>query len=207
MGEMSKIQWTHHTLNPWIGCTKVAAECEKCYAADSYFTSVKRAQGVELWGPRGQRHMTKTLKEALKWNRKARDAGERHRVFCASLADVLEDRRDLDARRAELWDIIDECQDLDWLLLSKRPENFATRTPDRWRALGQTPLNVWAGTSAGTQKTADDFIPKLLEAAPWAVVRFVSCEPMLEPVDLRSYMPQECRACDLGYDEIGRAHV
>jgi protein gp37 len=103
--------------------------------------------------------------------------GERHRVFCNSLADVFEDRPDLSAPRHRLWRLIlDTRHSLDWLLLTKRPENF-----------NMIPLSladsVWLGVSVEDQATADERIPLLLKTP--AAVRFVSCEPLISPVDQR----------------------
>lgn len=194
MGEETKIQWCDHTLNVWIGCTKVAAECENCYASVNTFTRFQRSKGRELWGPRGARHIVAdaTVNKVYAWNKAAIAAGDRRRVFCSSLSDVLEDRRDLDAPRARLWRMVEECQGLDFLLLTKRPANFATLTPESWRT-GAWPANAWAGTSAGCRKTAADAVPKLLAAAVPAPVRFVSYEPALEAVDFAPWLSGQTR--------------
>ena len=116
------------------------------------------------------------------------------RVFCASLADVFEDWkeettvlkgapdfRDLDEARRALFCVIDETPNLDWLLLTKRPENVMRMVPDWWR--NAFPNNVWMGTSVENQEMAYKRIPELLQIP--AKVRFLSCEPLLGPVDLR----------------------
>jgi protein gp37 len=70
----------------------------------------------------------------IKWNREAKQLGLRARVFCASMADVFEARSDLNASRERLWKLIEETPQLDWLLLTKRPErikvgfNFSPQT-------------------------------------------------------------------------------
>ncbi len=90
MGENTKIQWTDYTFNPWRGCTKVHAGCTHCYAE----REAKRfPQNRGIWGPNGTRVKASEAmwKEPLKWNRDAERAGERKRVFCASLADVFEE--------------------------------------------------------------------------------------------------------------------
>lgn len=90
MAETTKIQWTDHTFNPWRGCTKVHAGCAHCYAE----RESKRNPGVlGVWGDMGTRVVAaeKTWGDPLKWNKAAEAAGERRRVFCASLADVFED--------------------------------------------------------------------------------------------------------------------
>lgn len=89
MGADTKIEWTDHTFNPWVGCTKVAPGCANCYAERDFDKRRHFAQ----WGPNGTRVVTSESNWAkpLKWNREAEAAGVRSRVFCASLADVFED--------------------------------------------------------------------------------------------------------------------
>lgn len=189
MAENSKIEWTHHTFS------------------EAYW------------------------KQPLRWNREATAAGERRRVFCSSLADVFEDRPELIEPRQRLFRLIQDTPNLDWLLLSKRPENvlnlirLAIKTIDKavltgynspyetsskrkgnlrnlqlsnleasslaslreWLSNwldGQPPSNVWLGTSVENQEQADKRIPELLKIP--ATVRFLSCEPLLGPVSLRS---------------------
>lgn len=88
MAENSKIEWTDHTFNPWIGCSKVHTGCLHCYAE----ADMDRRRHFAQWGPHGTRVKTSdhNWKLPLKWNREAETIGERHRVFCASLADVFE---------------------------------------------------------------------------------------------------------------------
>jgi len=184
MGSNSKIEWTRHTFNAWVGCSKVSAGCTRCYAE-----SLAKRTGLAIWGDSGTRHVTSDAywQEPYKWATAASMFGERHRVFCNSLADVFEDRPDLSAPRHRLWRLIlDTRHSLDWLLLTKRPENF-----------NMIPLSladsVWLGVSVEDQATADERIPLLLKTP--AAVRFVSCEPLISPVDvsqyIRGYKPYE----------------
>jgi protein gp37 len=148
----------------------------------------------------------------------------RRRVFCASMADVFEDQPeasrahagtsgrvptgkgtdrevrfvDIDHVRVRLLRLIYDTPHLDWLLLTKRPENIV---PALKRAMlhiapcpypflqwvvnwieGTPPVNVWLGTSVEHQMAAEERIPRLLEAP--AVQYFLSCEPLLGPLDL-----------------------
>jgi len=180
MAEQSKIEWTDHTFNPWEGCQKVAPECDNCYAEarDVRFT------GGTHWGPKAPRRRTsaQNWNKPRRWNKQAADFhadhGRRQRVFCASLADVFDNAVDT-GWREDLWALIRECDQIDWLLLTKRPQNIAKMLPPDW---GDGWSHVWLGTSAGTQKTANQNIPHLL-ATP-AAVRFISAEPLLGPLDL-----------------------
>lgn len=174
MGKNSRIEWTHHTFNPWWGCVKVSPACTHCYAERD-----SKRFGFALWGPDSERRFfgDKHWNEPLKWNRTAGLEGDRHRVFCASMADVFEDRPELDPHRTRLWNLIEETSNLDWLLLTKRPENAPRMLP--WKTC---PTNVWFGVTMEDQ----EWLLHRLEAfkAVSARIKFVSIEPMLGPVDL-----------------------
>lgn len=180
MGAETKIQWTDHTFNPWIGCHKVSEACKHCYAEVETFPRVQRGRGLELWGADAGRHVTSEAnwRKPLAWDRDAAASGVRRRVFCASMADVFEDRDDLAPLRGRLWELIGRTKHLDWLLLTKRPEHVRASVP--WGR--QWPFNVWLGTTVENQKRAEERIPHLL--ATHARVKFLSCEPLLEKLDL-----------------------
>ena len=126
MGKDSRIEWTHHTFNPWWGCVKVSPAYKHCYAEGW----AKRV-GLDVWGARAPRRFFSDAhwREPLKWNRGAETAGERRRVFCASMADVFEARDDLNPWRERLWQLIEATPFLDWLLLTKRPEHVGNCVP------------------------------------------------------------------------------
>ena len=180
MAENSNIEWTHHTLNAWIGCTKVGPGCDNCYAEA---WDARGLQGQESrWGAHAKRTRTAPAnwRKPLAWDRAAANAGERHRVFCSSLADVFDNHASiLPEWRADLWALIRATQNLDWMLLTKRPGNIAKMLPPDW---GAGYPNVWLGCTVVNQAEADRDIPKLI-AVP-AAVRFLSMEPLLGPVDL-----------------------
>jgi len=94
------------------------------------------------------------------------------------MADVFEDNRLLEPERRKLWNLIEKTPLLDWLLLTKRPENMTKLAPwgKHW------PKNVWALATVENQDYAEQRIPHLLEVP--AVVRGLSVEPMLGPVNL-----------------------
>ena len=183
MAENSGIEWTHHTFNPWTGCTKVSPACDYCYAE----AWSKRSGHVE-WGPRGQRRRTKTWGNPIKWDRDAGIAGVRFRVFCASLADVFDNHRSIDPEwRADLWKMIEQTPNLDWLLLTKRPQNVVKFAPFRWYDEGW-PENVWIGTTVENQDEAYRRLDHLVGIP--AKVRFLSCEPLLGSITLRAWLPR-----------------
>ena len=199
MAKNSKIEWTDHTFNPWIGCTKVSDGCKHCYAE----TLMDKRYGRVQWGPQGTRVRTSAAnwRKPVQWNKQAAAEGRRYKVFCASLADVFEDRPELVEWRRELLDLIIRTPRLDWLILTKRPENV-NRMIEQATGFSEASMwfhaapHVWIGTSVENQETADKRIPHLLQIP--ARVRFLSMEPLLGPVDLNlgnwHTSPAECPA-------------
>lgn len=175
MTKYSPIEWTHDTFNPWQGCTKVGPECAHCYA-ETYDNRRLHTRETH-WGRDALRlfHDDNYWRKPEKLNREATRTGQRLRVFCASLADVFENRTDVIPHRERLWQLIEATPMLDWLLLTKRPQNIRAMIPPTW--LDQPRHNVWLGTSVGVRDrlhVIDD-----LRSVP-AVVRFLSIEPLLE---------------------------
>jgi protein gp37 len=176
----SKIEWTHHTFNPWWGCTKVSAGCAHCYAE-----TLSKRTGHRIWGDDAERRFfgDKHWAEPLKWNKSAEALGERHRVFCASMADVFEKRPELIEQRKRLGELIKATRWLDYLLLTKRPEN----APAMLREMGLDESdNYWVGTSCENQPTANERIPHLLKCP--AAVLFISAEPLLGALNIKPYL-------------------
>ena len=123
MAENSGIGWTTHTFNPWQGCNKVSQECKHCY-----IDALIRWQGKEPFnGP----IRTKDWSKPFRWNRKAAITGERPRIFTCSMSDFF--HPGADQWRDEAWEIIRNCPNLDWLILTKRPELIPDRLPSDWR--------------------------------------------------------------------------
>jgi protein gp37 len=205
MGEATAISWCDHTWNPWRGCERVSPGCDNCYAEEM---SHQNPRTLGEWGgPDTYRAMGAEayMKLPFKWAREARAAGVRRRVFCLSLGDWLEDRPDLDAQRLILLNTIHRTPELDWLLLTKRPENFgpllrramarvsggcdrfddAIGLGSAWLC-GQPPANVWVLTTVENQECADLRVPLILKIP--AVVRGLSVEPMLMEINLRPFI-------------------
>lgn len=179
MAKNSTIEWTHHTFNPWWGCTKVSAACDHCYAE-----VWARRTGNEVWGKDAPRRIFGDAhwRDPVRWNTEAEADGVRRRVFCASMADVFEQRTDLNAPRKRLWRVIEDTPWLDWLLLTKRPGPALRMVPwtDDW------PSNVWFGTTVEDAYWARKRIPHLLRSG--AAVRFISCEPLLGPLEISDHL-------------------
>jgi len=223
----SKIEWCDHTFNPWIGCTKISPGCENCYAEarDKRFTDGSH-WGPRA--PR-RRTSAANWMQPIKWNRDAVGISHAicpkcgwqgqyqdvcptpdcltfgsemekrpPRVFCASLSDWLDDKVPIEWF-ADLLSLIYFTPNLDWLLLTKRPENFMSRIFEAWNDAsmsapvysmskdwdrGTAPQNVWIGTTVEDQERADQRIPELLKIP--ARIRFLSCEPLLGPIEFGS---------------------
>jgi protein gp37 len=200
MGKSTNIAWCDHTFSPWWGCVKVSRGCEHCYMQ----TFLKRVGQERYFGPSKttQRRFfsDKHWLEPLKWDREAQVAGVRRRVFCASMADVFEDNPALVDERVRLFRLIESTPSLDWLLLTKRPENLCAMLPHSWTHFEPMP-NVWLGTSVEDQRAADERIPLLLQTP--AAVRFLSCEPLLGPIDLGDWVLPNFAADDWRYYQPG----
>jgi protein gp37 len=201
MATDTKISWATHTFNPWIGCTKVSPGCANCYAE----TLMDNRLGKVNWGKGNPRSRTKerNWNQVQKWQREAVATGVRPRVFCASLGDWLDPEVPVEWL-ADLLNLVRETPDIDWLMLTKRPELWQERIASALDSMrgskgmgyqppetqhfiiswlnGEPPFNVWIGTSVEDQKRADDRIPMLLKIP--AVIRFLSCEPLLGAVNL-----------------------
>jgi protein gp37 len=183
MVDTTAISWTNATFNPWIGCTKVSEACRNCYAErDNAF----RKWNGGTWGPSAPRKVTSEAnwRKPLQWNHQAILDGVRRRVFTASLADVFDAEAPEDAQ-VRLFDLIEACDALDWLVLTKRPENAVEFYRARYGD-GPIPPNIWQGVSVENQAAADLRIPLLLQIP--AKVRFLSMEPLLGPVDLGAWL-------------------
>ena len=178
------------TWNHWRGCTKVSDACLHCYAE----TLAGRNPAVlGGWGPGAPRVKASGPYEKFaphKWNRWARRLGVRFCVFALSLGDWL-DAEAPAAWLAELLRLIHDTPRLDWLLLTKRPENWnerlagvqhETQLAFDWFAMGRPPANVAIGITAENQGCLENRLPHLLAIpARW---HFLSCEPLLGPLDV-----------------------
>jgi protein gp37 len=169
MGKETEIQWTDHTFNPWMGCTKVSPGCKNCYA-EQWAKTQGKALGIE-WNrtPIAK----KNWDDPKKWDKKV--SGTRETVFCASLADVFDPNAPQEWR-SRLWDLVKETPNLAWLLLTKRPQNIEIFLPREIMELE----NVWLGCSVENQEVADQRLP-IMRSLPTSRT-FLSVEPLLEPV-------------------------
>lgn len=211
MAANSAIEWTDDTMNAWIGCDRVADECKFCYAARLN----AKYKWVEEWKPGAARHRTseQNWKQPLKWNREAQDWPRRRRVFGGSLCDWLDEEVPIEWL-ADYLRLILATPNLDWLLLTKRIENFYERLTDviehlaeaktdqalqaavmRWVLQGKAPANVHLGLTVGSRRMLQhlDFFRRVP-----AKIRFLSMEPLLENIvdfhrpDVRTMNADDC---------------
>lgn len=223
MSEKTKIAWADSTANFWEGCTKVSAGCANCYAE----ARDKRFTGGKLWGVGKARRKSKSaVKDCLAWNKKpwicdccgaasaaSKDGNDpfcsecnsiepsfhRRKMFSLSLGDWLDPEVPI-AWLAEMLDTILKCDQLIFILCTKRPELWSERLHQilrhtsgsiefegwlsGWLDGVEVPKNIWLLTSVENQKAADERIPQLLKIP--AAVRGLSMEPLLEEVELKN---------------------
>ncbi|MGN6534284.1 MAG: DUF5131 family protein [Mesorhizobium sp.] len=182
MAENSKIEWTDHTFNPWIGCMKVGPGCDGCYAENL----MDHRYGRVRWGAGEPRVRTSAAnwRKPIQWNRDAsgRD-GHRPFVFCASLADVFDNEVD-PLWRSDLFAVIDATPNLVWLLLTKRIGNVL-------KMVATLPRNAAVGATMVTQEEYDRDRMKLaaVKEALSPAFTFGSFEPLLGPIILDKNAP------------------
>lgn len=177
MAEISSIEWTDSTFNPWIGCTKISLACDHCYAEALMDTRHHRV----TWGGDRSRTSPGNWQQPRRWQKQAvaffAEHGRRQRVFCSSLADVFDNQVPTEWRD-DLWALIRDTPDLDWQLLTKRPQNIGKMLPAFW---DEVKGHVWLGTTIEDQ----DRDRNLLHLCKHdSAVRFISYEPALGPLDV-----------------------
>ena len=176
MGKTTGISWTDHTFNPWWGCTRVSPGCDNCYAE-----AFDHRVGGDHWGkgvPRRE-FKDKHWREPLLWDQNAERDKVNRKVFCASMADIMDDEAPEGARE-RLWNLIDDTPHLIWQLLTKRPHRYVRYLPARFAF-----RNVWLGTTAENQEFYDVRWPILYEQAYFmGLPTWISYEPAIGPLTI-----------------------
>lgn len=182
---MSNIEWTTVTLNVTTGCTRVSAGCDNCYAVaqSARFAPVhEKYEGVVAdgdWTGTILLH-PEELDKLAEWKKP-------RRIFVNSMSDLGHEEVP-DAFRDRVFDAFRRQDHHVYQVLSKRPGRIRRYlegyTADR--LAGQPIPNVWVGTSVENQRWAEIRTPKL-QGTP-AEVRFLSCEPLLGPIDLTRFL-------------------
>jgi protein gp37 len=196
----SKIEWTDRVWNPVTGCTKVSQGCKHCYAetmAERFWATqyppVKTGKIIDDYHPdtgpaSGEEERPRKFTDVLvhperldqpsRWRKPAR-------VFVNSMSDLFHE--DVPSAFIQnVFEIMREAKQHTFQILTKRPERMLkeVRVISVYGTIRYPIPNVWLGVSVENQATADERIPLLLQTP--AAVRFVSCEPLLEEVDLLS---------------------
>jgi protein gp37 len=243
VSDKSKIEWTDSTWNPVTGCSRVSEGCRNCYAerlAGTRLAQTPRYEGLTRisggepkWTGEVRLHED-VLFKPLSWKRP-------RRIFVNSMGDTFHEKVPFEFID-RMFAVMALCPQHTFQVLTKRPERMAefllTRETTvgewavatgvlhygekrfremafkelRWIAEGKSVApNVWLGTSVENQEEADRRIPHLLNCP--AAVRFLSCEPLLGPVDSRAYLETITlfkgdggRGYRAGRKDVGRIH-
>ncbi len=170
----SKIQWTDHTWSPWWGCSKVSRGCKLCYA-DTF----SKRLGLRIWGQDAdRRHLSsKHWEMPLHWNEEACRRRVEYKVF-PSMCDPFEDREDLKPLRRRFLSLISHTKYLQWLLLTKRPENVIEDLP--------TNAHLLVSVEGNSVKDRIRTLKMIRSLDSYRAQRIygLSVEPLVEPLDL-----------------------
>lgn len=181
---------------PWTGCYRMSAGCDQCY----------------FYGPNAKRYGQNTIEKTDKFdwpirrNKKGEYniKGDKILATCFATDFFLPEA---DEWRKEVWKMIKERQDIDFLILTKRIDRFMESLPEDW---GEGYDNINIGCTVENQEMADYRLPLFLSYPMKR--RFIACSPMLEEIDLSPYLAgvdhvsvsgengREARECD--YDWI-----
>lgn len=183
MSDRSRIEWTEATWNPTTGCDQVSPGCDYCYAL-ALAKRLKAAGNPRYQSDGNPRtsgpgfglslHWDK-IEEPLRWKKP-------RLVFVNSMSDLFHSAIPREFILS-LFEVMESAAQHTFQILTKRAGRMAAIL----RALRPDPLpNVWLGTSVEDQKRARLRVPRLLDTP--ASVRFLSCEPLLGPIDLSPWM-------------------
>lgn len=202
MSANTKIEWTDATWNPIVGCTRVSEGCVNCYAERFAARFPDRFGGVSRmteYGPRWTGKIVlrpEALNLPLRWRKQ-------RRIFVNSMSDLFHENVEF-AHIVAIFRVMAIAQHHTFQILTKRPQRmlevmnllpealktiFPEEKHPEVHAPGWPLPNVWLGVSVENQKVADERIPLLLQTP--AAVRFLSCEPLLGPVDLTEWLGPE----------------
>lgn len=178
MSEKSAIQWTDATWNIARGCTKIDEDCKYCYMYRDSFDGT-RYDPLAVVRTKTVFDLPLRIKEPSK-------------IFTCSLTDFFHEA--IDDYRNEAWDIIRQCPQHTFQILTKRPERIVDNLSSYWEEIRN---HVWLGTSIGSQKSIERLFELILPIQPG--VKFLSLEPLHGPIDLPldGFMDMGHRVSDL----------
>jgi protein gp37 len=175
----SAIKWCDWSISFWLGCTKISDGCAKCFA---WFQDEVRFKRVKFGNHPRRRTSLANWMRPYKWDAEAAEFGWRPIVFANVDSDFFDNQAPADWRMAA-WDIMRDTPHLLWIILTKRPQNIPAMLPPDW---GDGYSNVILGVSVENQREAERRIPLLLSVPARRYA--LSCEPLLEPLDLRQWL-------------------
>lgn len=160
----SKIEWTDKTWNPVTGCTKVSQGCKNCYAETFYERFNGKGSFRKVICHEERLQIPKSWKQGWK-------------IFVNSVSDLFHEDVPFDFV-VEVFEVMKETPQHTYQVLTKRPERMREFMRD-WRA----PIlkNVMLGVSVEDQAAANERVPVLVSIPAYR--RFLSCEPLLGPID------------------------
>lgn len=182
----TSIEWTDYTWNPVTGCDKISAGCRSCYAETlaNRFWGDRKFTNVQMHEDR----LNEPSKNLTKW------AGKK--VFVCSMSDLFHEDVTFDfidhVFLSMCYYVINR-HEVVFQILTKRPERalqfYKERRPGWMNGLPKDGYgsNIWIGVSCENQEQSDKRIPLLLQIP--AAVRFLSCEPLIGPIDLTAFLP------------------
>lgn len=209
----TKISWTEKTINPIMGCSLISTGCSNCYA-------MKMAHRLQAIGVKGYEGTTEKLKSGkVVWtgklnfniNKMLKEVKTKRPTmfFVNSMSDLFHEKVSFEIIE-KCWDVMCTNPRHTYQILTKRPQRlleFCEYESDRLAAEGYEKINswtfeipnfIWVGVSVENQETADERIPLLLQTP--AAVRWLSVEPMLEPIDLMPYHYHIGDSLDFSFD-------
>lgn len=180
MGKTTNIEWTDATWNPWVGCTKVSEGCTNCYAE----------RGTTRFGrdfAKLRRTNDRTFYAPLRWK-------DPQKIFVCSYSDFFHE--DAEEWRAGANHVMRLCPEHTFQILTKRPENIHLRNH------GACVLKPYPNVQLGVtvEKQEQDWRIRELLKVP-AAGRFLSLEPMLGPIDLKSHLGWQCACGECGIED------
>jgi len=200
----TRIEWAERVWNPVTGCAPISEGCQNCYAKRMSKRLAGRC-GYDKDNTFKVALHPDRLIEPLKWRKPSR-------IFVCSMGDLFYEDVPFSFIE-EVFSIMNEAERHTFMILTKRPERmlqfinwYIDRCSDESVGLiYYMPSNIWLGVTAENQQRADKRIPLLLQIP--AVIKFVSVEPMLGPIDLSKWL--FCDVCDntgkylnFAFDEI-----
>lgn len=175
MALKTEIAWTQSTLNWWWGCCKVSEGCKFCYAEKDN----DRYQLAE-WGPGTIRTwIGSAISNSKKFNTLGKKAGEKRKVFTLSMGDFFENHPQLPEFREKAWKQMRQMKNINWLVLTKRPELIMQMLPPDFFSGEYN--HVHLGCSCEHEKYVGR-LDELRNIPEWGGIRFVSYEPALGPI-------------------------